>query len=687
MSIRTTIFAGLVLLSADMCYSQEGVDSIPGQQLQEVVVTGQSAFRRVADIRLGTEMLELSKLAETPALFGENDIVKSIALMPGVHSEGEGAGGFEVRGGTSAQNLVLLDGITLYNPAHVMGIFSTFNDNAIGRATLYKGPLPPGYGGATSAVLETNLASGDMDGYHASGTIGVLAAKIMASGPVVRDKLSFAVTARRSYVDLFLKMIPKYSHTVMNFYDLTAKFRYTPRRGDYLDVSLLASRDNMGISDFMSMRWGNIGASVNWIVSRGERWRIVTTGAFTDYTADMGMAVMRVDRQLSEYIRNWSVGSRAVYLPDEGHEFEVGVRSELLNVKSGEFEVNSVREKEIRSGWQNVLWFGYEGRLGRGVSLSGGLRMGLFSALAGNTFNDFVAVDKESPAFPAKSYFDAEPRISLKYDFSELHNLKVGAALTSQNIHAIRSSFTSFPFDRYALTSSGVRPERAVQYGCGYAGMSPDGGYDWSVEGYYKSVSNVYDYRDGRSMFSDINLEDIILGGCGRSYGMEFMFRKNLGRLTGWVAYTLSKTQTRIAGINDGRWYAASNDRRHNASVVALYQIDSGWTFSASWTFSSGQPITAPDMKYEIDGATCYYYSRRNGYRTPPSHRLDLSATYTRQGRRFTTQWSFGIYNAYCRLNPFVVYFEDDDTKPSGTRAVQQSLYGIIPSVSYTLKF
>lgn len=229
------------------------------EALQEVVVTGQSARQRIADIRLGAEHLELSKLAVVPALFGENDIIKSITLMPGVHGEGEGAGGFEVRGGTAAQNLVLLDGITLYNPSHVMGIFSTFNDDALGRATLYKGPIPASYGGATASVLDTSLAPGDTDSYHASATIGLLAAKLAAEGPIVRDRLSFAVTARRSYVDMFLKMIPQYSHTMMNFYDVTARLRYQSGHGDYVDVSFLASRDNMGISDLMQMRWATSG--------------------------------------------------------------------------------------------------------------------------------------------------------------------------------------------------------------------------------------------------------------------------------------------------------------------------------------------------------------------------------------------------------------------------------------------
>lgn len=259
--------------------------------------------------------------------------------------------------------------------------------------------------------------------------------------------------------------------------------------------------------------------------------------------------------------------------------------------------------------------------------------------------------------------------------------------MSSQDIHGIRATMTTFPFDRYALTSDYVKPELTWQYSAGYAGMTTDGSWDWSAEAYYKSLKNIYDYRDGVTMFSRINLESLILGGKGRSYGLELMLRKNFGRLTGWISYTLSKTETQIPGINEGNWYKASNDRRNDIAVVAMYRFSDRWTASASWTFSSGRPLTAPDEKYEIDGTTCYYYSSRNSYMTPASHRLDLSATYTRIGKRTTSILSFGIFNAYAHYSPFVIYFEDDPSKPSGTRAVQQSLFGIVPSISYTIKF
>lgn len=676
-----------VASSIFMSHAEETPDSIDSRELNEVVVTGNSALQRISNMRLGAERLELSRLVQAPSFGGENDIIKSIALLPGVHSEGDGGGGFEVRGGNASQNLVLLDGISLYNPAHVMGIFSTFNDNAIGGATLYKGPIPATYGGASSSVLETTLAPGDMEHFHGSGTIGILAAKIKAEGPIVKDKLSFAVTGRRSYVDAFLKMIPKYRSTVMNFYDVTAKLRYRPSSSHLIDASFFISHDNMAVGKLMGMYWGNLGASVNWTARASDRVSFCTTASFTHYDPKMEMNIMDLDQTMRTFIHNYSLNEKIRYSINDSHSLEFGYRSQMLKVKSGEWKLNSSNEKEIRSLWENSIWTDYTGLFGEKFSVNLGARLNVSTVLTGNHFHNFMSSGEETNQFDEKTYIDAEPRAGLKYSITPLHNIKAGFGMSSQNLHAIRSSATSFPFDRYALTSAVIKPERSMQYGIGYSGMIESGAFDWSAEGYYRHISNVYDFMDGRGPFSDIVLENIIAGGKGRCYGAEFMLRKNTGRLTGWIAYTISHTQTRIPGINDGKWYNATNDRRHDFSITAIYKISDTWDISGSWIFSSGQPLTAPDVKYEIAGETCYYYSKRNSYMTPATHRLDLAATYTHVGKKLTYQWAFGVFNAYCRYNPYIVYFEDDPSKPSGTRAVQQSMYGIVPSVSYTLKF
>ncbi len=669
-----------------LCAHEAG-DSVTGHVLKEVIVSGVASRQRVENPRLGTERLELAKLAAIPSFGGEKDVIKSLALLPGVRSEGDGGGGFEVRGGNSSQNLVLLDGISLYNPSHVMGIFSTFNENAIGSATLYKGPFPAMFGGASSSVLETSLSPGNFESFHGSGSIGILAAKIKAEGPIIRDRLSFALTARRSYVDAFLKMIPKYRSTIMNFYDATAKLRWRLSPSQTIDGNFFIGKDNMAVSDLMGFYWGNTGASLKWSATTNEHLSFATTAALNRYSPEMSMDIMDMNQTFRTYIHNYSVTEKALLTVSDYHSLEFGLKSELLQVKSAEWAVNSSHEKEIRSLWDNAVWVDYTGSFGERFEAVAGLRLNSASALSQPRFHEFSSTRSVPIQFDPKTYISLEPRLSVKYNLNPLNNLKAGFGISSQNLHSIRMNTTSFPSDRYALTSASVKPEQAVQFGLGYAGMNQNGGFDWSAEVYYRNLDNVYDLKDGNSILSEIALENIILGGKGRSYGAEFMIRKNTGPLTGWISYTLSRTQTRIPGINDGKWYDSSNDHRHDFSITALYTLTERWSISAAWIFLSGQPLTAPDVKYEVAGMTCYYYSGRNTYQTPPTHRLDLSATYSRPGKKISYEWNFGIYNAYCRYNPYIVYFEDDPSKPSGTRAVQQALYGLIPSVSYTIKF
>lgn len=666
---------------------QSPPDSIGSVTLSEVVVSDNPALRRLSSPQLGAERLELARLAMTPSFGGEADIIKSLSLLPGVHSEGEGGGGFEVRGGTSDRNLILLDGITLYNPAHVMGIFSTFNDDAISRATLFKGPLPASFGGASSAALDAALSPGEMDRYQGSASIGILLAKLSASGPIVRDRLSFAIAARRSYIDAFLQMVPKYRKTVMNFYDVTAKLRIIPRPSDYIDVTFFSARDNMAIHDVMGMYWGNLGASANWFSRASSGLSFLTTVALDHYDPRMDMTMMKSDQLVREFIHTYSVNEKATLVLSPRHSLEFGIRSELFRVKSAEMMVNETRQIEMRSGWANALWISYSGRPLQRLTIDAGLRLSTFSSLSGDSFHRFEAIDEPSPVFSSRTWFTPEPRISVGYFFSDIQSVRAGASVTSQNLHTLRTSTTSFPFDRYAIASGVVRPERCYQYTVGYVGGVSGGDYDWSADIYYKDMHDIYEFRDGYGMFSGVNLESLIARGRGRSYGIELMARKNTGRLTGWISYTLSHTLSRVPGINGDKWFDANNDRRNDFSAVAIFALNDRWNLSASWIYTSGKPLTAPDVKYDLSGTTCYYYSRRNGYRTPPTHRLDLSATYTRRGSRFTRQWAFGLYNAYCRYNPFVIYFQDDPSSPSGTRAVQQSLFGVIPSVSFTLSF
>lgn len=661
--------------------------------LQEVTVTSRSALKRINEVQIGVEKVEIATLARVPALFGEKDIIKSIQLLPGVKSEGDGSGGYQVRGGTSAQNLILLDGATVYNAGHLMGLFSTFNDEALANASLYKGLVPAQLGGGTSSVFDIDTRSGDMQRYHFSGTVGLLSAKVMAEGPIQSDKSSFLFAGRRSYLDIFLKSSKDYKDNTMNFYDANLRLNFRLSTQDMLSLTFFRGRDNMGIDDLMDMSWGNTTAAANWLHTFGDPLYANTQLTYSDFSDDVGIDLMNIHYTMAGYIRHLTLNHRQVWTPTKRHRVNYGLETTYLQLKSAEWDIDFLHQREKRNAWMNSLWVNEEWKLNDHLDLSAGARLHLFTVLGGSPYYQVDAkgniVETLTPGSGefVKTYADVEPRVSLKWAFSQQHSVKIGYSRTSQDIHAIRGSSASMPFDRYTMTSNIVSPEQADQVAAGWTAITRDGAYDFSLEGYYKDIRNVYDYRDGKSFHSEIEIERLILGGKGRAYGLELAAHKNEGRLTGWLSYTLSWVENKIEGINGGEWYTAPNDRRHDLAVVGMYHLNDRWELSAAWRYNTGQALTAPSAKFEVDGHTYYYYAERNGYRAPAYHRLDLSATYSRTVGKTTHQWAFGLYNAYNRYNPYVITFENDDTKPSGTKTVQTSLFGIIPSVSFTIRY
>lgn len=661
--------------------------------LREVTVTSRSAEKRISEVQIGVEKVEVATLAKVPALLGERDIVKSIQLLPGVKSEGEGSGGYQVRGGTSSQNLMLLDGATVYNAGHLMGLFSAFNDEALANASLYKGLVPAQLGGGTSSVFDIDTRSGDMQRYHFSGTMGLLSAKVMAEGPIRRDGSSFLFAGRRSYLDMFLKASKDYKDNTMNFYDMNVRLNFRLSPQDFLNLTFFRGRDNMGIDELLDMTWGNTTVTANWLHTFSDKLYANTMLAYTDFSNDVGIDMMNIHYTMAGYIRHMVLNHRQVWTPTKRHRVNYGLETDYTQLKSAEWDIDYLHQREKRNAWMNSLWVNDEWKLSNRLDLSAGLRLHLFTVLGGSPYyqidrqgNITETMNPGSGEF-VKTYTDVEPRVSLKWALSRRHSLKVGYSRTSQDIHAIRGSSASMPFDRYTMTSNIVSPERADQVAAGWTGITPTGDYDFSAEVYYKNIDNVYDYRDGKSFHSEIEIERLLLGGKGRAYGLELCAHKNEGRLTGWLSYTLAWSENKIEGINGGDWYTASNDRRHDIALVGMYQLSKRWELSAVWRYNTGQALTAPSAKYEVDGHTYYYYAERNGYRAPAYHRLDVSATYSREVGKTTQQWAFGLYNAYNRYNPYVITFENDDERPSGTKTVQTSLFGIIPSVSFTIKF
>ena len=689
MKIKLTIIGFLVLSLT--CQAQQ-TDVAREDTLKEVTVTSRSAQKRVEEVQIGVEKVDIATLGKMPSLFGEKDIIKSIQLLPGVKSESEASGGYQVRGGKAAQNLILLDGATVYNAGHLMGLFSTFNDDALMSGSLYKGLVPAQLGGGTASVFDISTRSGDLHDYHFGGSIGLLSAKVVAEGPIKQEKSSFLGAFRRSYLDLFLKATDKYRNNTLHFYDANVRLNFRLSQKDNLSLSFFRGRDNMGLEDMMDMEWGNTTATANWLHTFSDSYYANTKLFYSDFTSDVGIDMLNIYYTMKGYIRHATVQHQQVWQTGH-HRLNYGLEATHLQLQSAEWDINLLHQREKRRALTGALWLGDEWQIGNKIELSAGLRFHLFSALGGSPYyqidseGNITEMTEKSSGSIVKTYADLEPRISAKLTLNEQHSLKLGYSRTSQDIHAISGMSMSMPFDRYTMTSNIVRPEQADQMALGWFFITPHGEYDFSAEGYYKNIRNVYDYRDGKAFYSEIEIERLILGGKGRAYGLELCAHKNHGPLTGWVSYTLSWSENKIEGINGGHWYTASNDRRHDLSVVGMYHLSPSWELAATWRYNTGQALTAPSAKYNLDGTTFYYYNERNGYRAPAYHRLDMSATYTRKLQKVMHIWSFGIYNAYCRYNPFTIRFKNDDKNPTGTIVEQTSLFGIVPSVSFTIKY
>ena len=695
MKLGFAIIIGVLAGSVALPASAEDADTakVKEQQLKEVFVNANTAKRRISGLQIGSERMQVKEMTETPRLLGEADVMRSVQLLPGVKAESDASSGFQVRGGTAAQNRILYDDAPVYNMGHLAGLFSTFNDDALSTATLYKGLFPAMYGEAASAVLDINSRSGNKQKWHGGGDIGLLSCKGLLEGPLVKDKLSMLVCARRSYADLLLNRFEDFKDNTLYFYDINAKLDYTPTQRDQLQLSMFATKDRTALESMFDMQWTNMAASLRWSHQFSNIASSQTSLLMSNYETKVGVDLLGMDLSFSGHVRHGVLRQNFTFATERS-ELNIGGQSMLSDVKSAEWQRLEKHVSEKRRGWENHVWIDEQWRLSPHLNVQAGLRLTTFSALGGpyyyeiNEKGDITWLYKTRKNRIVYTHLTLEPRLSVAWQPSELTSIKAGYCRTSQNVHALRNQSMSAPFDRFTMSSNLVKPMVADQLSLGIYTMTPQQDYDFSLEGYYRHVDNVLDYRDGVSFSSEIEIERLVLAGQGRSYGAELCARKNLGRLTGWLAYTLSWSKTKIAGINGGEWYTAGNDRRHDIDLVATYRLSNTWTLSGVWVYNSGQAFTAPSSKYVIIDNYIYYYAERNGYRAPDYHRLDVSATWTKKisNGKLTRQWTFGIYNLYNHYNPFIINFEDSNNG-ARTKAVQYSLFGIVPSVSFGLKF
>jgi hypothetical protein len=664
--------------------------------LQEVVVSATKAGDNVTRAAMGVEKLEVKELSKLPVLFGEKDILKTIQLLPGVKSAGEGNSGFFVRGGAADQNLILLDEAPVYNASHLLGFFSTFNSDAIKDAILIKGNSPAQYGGRLASVLDVKMNEGNDKTYHVAGGLGLISSRLSVEGPIQKEKSSFLITGRRTYADAFLKATPDFSNNQLYFYDLNAKANYRINENNRLYLSGYFGRDVLGFGENFGIDWGNQTGTLRWNSILNPRWFSNTSLIFSDYDYKITIATDKEsDFKISSKIRDWNLKQEFQFFPNEKNAWRFGVNSIYHTIRPSKFaDEGEDLSSYNRYAWENAVFANNTLKVNSRLNVDYGLRVSAYSIIGDeqgfNVYENGVKTDTVilEKGEIGKTYVNLEPRLTASYLLNKSTSIKAGFSRNTQHLHLLSNSSTGNPTDQWVGNSYNIKPEIGDQLSVGYFKNFADNKYEFSAETYYKWMYNQVDYKNGADINTAPDVESELLYGIGRAYGLELLLKKKTGRLTGWVGYTLSRTERQIDGINDGKWYAARQDRTHDISVVGTYQLTKNWSLAGAFVYYTGNATTFPSGKYSVEGNTVFYYTERNGYRMPAYHRLDLSATYERQRKgRFQSSWNFGLYNAYGRENAYTITFEDDPDDASRTRAVQTSLFKWVPSVTYNFKF
>ncbi|MEN8230028.1 MAG: TonB-dependent receptor [Bacteroidota bacterium] len=668
--------------------------------LEEVVIVAEQRNENIVSDKIGVEKIAIEDVKKIPVLFGEQDVIKTLTLTPGVKTTGEGSGGMFVRGGNNSQNLVLLDEATVYNSNHLMGFFSTFNSDAIKDLTLYKGTAPAEYGGRISSVMDIKMNDGNNQDFHIGGGIGLISSKLNVEGPIVKDKGSFLVTGRRTYADLFLKLSSdeQLNNNQLYFYDLNAKANYRLNENNRIYLSGYFGRDVVEFQDRFGVDWGNITGTLRWNHIWNNKLFSNTSLIYSDYDYKVAVTRESDDFSLTSVINNWNLKQDFQYFLNNRNTMSFGFSSQYHTITPGQVEVSEDSdmnpvELQDRYALENALYFSNKWEPGDRWKINYGLRLTSFTLLGPGDFysygdagvTDSLSYEKGEVV---QSYLHLEPRLNLAYILNESASLKASYTRNTQNLHLIQNSNSSTPTDLWIASSQNVKPEISDQVALGYFKNFKNDQYQFSGEVYYRWMQNQLDLKNGAEIRANEHIEGELLSGSGRAYGLEMMLKKKYGKLNGWISYTLSRTERKIDGINNSNWYPARQDATHDLSIVGIYDLTPKWSLSATWVYNTGNAVTFPSGKYEINGNVEYYYTERNGYRMPAYHRLDLGATRTLKKReRFESSLSFSLYNTYGRKNAYTIDFEEDLNDPMKTVAVKTYLFTYVPSISYIFKF
>jgi len=671
-------------------------------QLKEVSIGAKSrGARDLANPQMGVMQLSIQETKNIPVLLGERDIIKTIQLLPGIKSASEGSGGFYVRGGAADQNLILLDEAPVYNASHLLGFFSTFNSDAIKNVNVYKGDMPAQYGGRLSSVLDIKMNEGNNQQVGVSGGVGLIAARLNVEAPIQKDKSSFLISARRTYADVFLKL----SHdTLVNrsqlyFYDINAKANYILGAHDRLYLSGYFGKDVLSVEDVAGINWGNTTGTLRWNHVFNNQLFSNTSLIYSNYDYKINVKQDINDFTIFSQIRDWNLKEDMQWFPNDKNTVSFGFDEIFHTIKPGEITATGnsgviSQRLENRYSLEQAAYISNTQKISSKLNLTYGLRFSAFSILGeGNYYNlnvngDITGTRHYNSGQVVKTYFNPEPRAAAAYQLNESSSVKASYTRNVQNLHLISNSTGGSPTDKWVASTNLIKPELADQFSIGYYKDLKEHEYEFTAETYYKILQNQVDYRNGANIFTNQPIETQLLYGKGRAYGMEVLFKKKAGRLTGWLSYTLSKTERQIDGINNGAWYNARQDRTHDIALVAMYKVSEKWTLSANFVYYTGDAVTFPNGKYQVDGTTYYYYAQRNADRMPAYHRLDLGATrQLKKSAKFSSDLTFSLYNAYGNRNAYRIFFRDEKADANRTEAVKTTLFTYVPSITYNFKF
>jgi hypothetical protein len=672
--------------------------------LQEVVIRANKPNNdNVASPQMGVEKLNMTQINQVPVVLGERDILKTITLMPGIKTAGEGNTGFYVRGGASDQNLILLDEATVYNASHLLGFFSTFNSDAIKDVSIYKGGMPAEYGGRLSSVLDIKMNEGNNKEFTVQGGIGLIASRLKIEGPLVKDKGSFMVSARRTYVDLFLKASSDSTikGSSLYFYDINAKANYHFNDKNAIYISGYFGKDVLGLKDVFGTNWGNSTGTIRFNHLFNNRLFSNTSVIYSNYNYVVQSFQSNDSFKATSKITDINLKEDLQYSLGNTHTLKFGVNILHHNIAPGDISTeaaSSFNDKHVerRYGFETAAYLSDEWKASDKLTILYGLRFSGMFLLGPGTFKTYDAAGNTitSTTYGSKSdivkkYYNLEPRISASYTINDENSIKASYNRNTQNIHLLSNSTSNSPTDLYVMSSNNIKPEIADQLSTGYFKNFKDNTYEFSAEVYYKWLQNQIDYKDGAQLLVNQDVESLLTYGKGRAYGIELFLKKKYGRFNGWVGYTLSKTERKFDAINNGSYYPARQDRTHDVSVVGIYQLNKRWSFSSTFIYGTGNAVTYPTGKYNVGGLTTFSYSERNGYRQPSSNRLDIGATLEgREHKKYHSSWTFSIYNLYAHRDPYSITFRDSKTDPSKTEAVETSIFAtLIPSVTWNFKF